>query len=87
MHEEKARKALPERDRIISKRKETTPVKFKRNSKTLANQLISAQQAMDSDEKYEMVSESIDSPPKVNTAASNFFQLDVGGNSEPNKQP
>ena len=41
-----------------------TQVKFKRRSKIIANQLISAQQAPDSEEEYETISERGDSPPK-----------------------
>ncbi len=69
MLEEKARKAAAETEQIIRRRKKITPVRFKRRSVLLANQLISAQQAM---EEYETVSETGDSPPKNTTVARNF---------------
>ena len=72
MLEEKVKKALAERDRITQRRKKGTPVKFKRHSKLVANQLISTQRALESDEEYETVSESGDSPPKVTTVAKSF---------------
>ena len=72
MLEEKARKALAEKEKIISRRKKVTPVRFKRHSKILANQLMSAQQALDLDEEYETVSETGDSPPKSKATEEKF---------------
>ncbi len=49
------------------------PVRFKRHSKTVANQQISAHQAKDSQEEYETVSETGDSaPPKTLAVATNY---------------
>ena len=72
MIEEKARKAAAEKERKIHRRKKMTPVRFKRHSKIVANQLLSAQQAMDSEEEYETLSETGDSPPKITAVAQNF---------------
>ncbi len=58
MLEEKARKALAERDRIIRRRKKDTPVKFKRSSRLVANQLACAKKVLASEDEYETVSES-----------------------------
>ncbi len=72
MLEEKARKALAERDRIVRQRKKGTPVKFKRSTRLLANQLESAKKALASEEEYETVSESGESPRKSRNADSSF---------------
>ncbi len=72
MLEEKARKAAAEKEQIIRRRKKITPVRFKRHSKIPANQLIGAQQVLDSDEEYETVSETGDSPPKDTTVARSY---------------
>ena len=78
MLEEKARKAAAEKERIIRRRKKMTRVRFNRHSKIVANQLLSAQQAMHSEEECETLSETGDSPPKITAVAQNF------GGAKPN---
>ena len=82
MLEEKTRKALAERDRIIQKGKKARPAKFKRSSRILANQLISARQASVSEDDYETVSESGDSPRKVRKADKTFGLVKPKTNSK-----
>ncbi len=72
MLEEKARKALAERERIVRQRKKDTPVKFKRSTRLLANQLESAKKVLASEDEYETVSESGESPRKSRNADNSF---------------
>ncbi len=72
MLEEKARKALAERDRIVRQRKKVTPVKFKRSTRLLANQLESAKKVLASEDEYETISESGESPRKSRNADTSF---------------